>query len=122
MNREQQAKEQISQWVFEGKELDEIETSLRESRLAGALSQAAVESEYYAARTARKVNPSSTHGKKTARVVGVLALLVGVCAFFVPFYLGALAASARLPIFLLAASLVLLGLLLLFKPERAFED
>lgn len=121
MTRQEETKELISQWVMEGKELETIEEELRRSRFAGALAPDAIAMEYYAARTGKKLTSPRIVAKKTARALGALAILAGLAALGVPFFLDQLAGSARIPLYLLSGAALLAGLILLFTPERAFE-
>ena len=122
MSPREEAKELITQWVFEGKDLETVEKELAKTSLASALSPHDIELKYYAAGTARKVAGSGPPAKGLTQVIAILALLLGLTVvFFLPFIVGDDLAKAVGKVRSFGALAILLGLILLFNPARAFE-
>lgn len=122
MSRQDEAKELITQWVFEGKDLETIQKDILHTPLSSALSPQDVELEYYAARAGRKMTNSRPPGKRLAQIIGVLAILIGlVVLLFLPLILGVELARAVGRYRILGGFAVFIGVILLTNPARAFE-
>ena len=114
MDERQEAKELITKWVFEGKDLEEVYAKLNQSRYAGLLSANDIVTEFYAAGTAKKYTRPS--GAQTiCRFLGIVAILFGLGAVIGSYCCGT-------PTFGRGITAFVLGIFLTFWPHEALKQ
>ena len=116
MDQRQEAKELITKWVFEGKDIEKVTAKLDASRYAGVLSAHDIVNEFYAAGTAKKLSRPGP-GRTLSRIVGILTLLISLGLMVGP-------ACCGYPIFISGRVILglILGITLTFWPHKANED